>query len=414
MLKTSPTHNPSAVIRILAAAIMVVLADPVAKAATAAGPDLDKLIGQPAEVAPSAYQYRADRKAGENAPESWLAVMRFAGQPLNKPADTDAPAVRKVLNALLWEEIRPVQQVELTWPADASRRPAPADVVLTTLDNQGSASSWWNNLKAIGKPVKPTVSSDGTTWVYDLKTPTCGIVLSAGGAKSAADFDVPQVRVWVADVWKKMEVEIEWGFDQAAAGKDFSGRIETYDGRVAGLRSLDGDAGTTVAGAGAWRSVGKGAARRGIKFDLLYLGVSKWRKVMPFTSQRDAVARTIVTLWTEAGNFSFLAADLENGPILAPEYGFFVRRTSSDAAPSVEPETKPRDLQVPLAAKMDSIAGGKELKGWGSDECPWFGGNPADQPVSVNGIAVPARSLACIPGRNTTWPSAGTVPFKGW
>ena len=61
---------------------------------------------------------------------------------------------------------------------------------------------------------------------------------------------------------------------------------------------------------------------------LLYLGTAKWRRVQPYTSQAEDAARTIVTLWTEAGNFSFLAADLENGPILAPEYGFFVRRTS--------------------------------------------------------------------------------------
>ena len=37
------------------------------------------------------------------------------------------------------------------------------------------------------------------------------------------------------------------------------------------------------------------------------------------------MARTIVTLWTKSGSFSFRAADLENGPILAPEFGFFVR-----------------------------------------------------------------------------------------
>ena len=62
------------------------------------------------------------------------------------------------------------------------------------------------------------------------------------------------------------------------------------------------------------------------------MGRSKWRKVQPFTSQADDVARTIVTLWTKADNFSFLAADLEHGPILYAEYGFFVRRTDGPAA----------------------------------------------------------------------------------
>jgi len=296
------------------------------KASTSA--NLDQLVGQPVDIAPSAYQYRADRKPEDNAPESWLALMRFAGQPLNNPADTNAPAVKQVLTALLWEEIRPVNRLELVWPADAKRRPAPDQLVVTTLDNQGSASSWWNNLKAVANPVKPTVAADGLTYVYDLKKPTCGIVIGLVGDNRAAGFAVPAVRVLVADVWKKMEVEIEWGFEKATAGKDYSGRMETYDGRVAELRPLDGDKGTAVKAATSWCSVGQGTARRGMKFNLLYMGDSTWRKVQPFTSQPDDVARTIVTLWTQSGNFSFLAADLENGPILAPEYGFFVRRTS--------------------------------------------------------------------------------------
>src|SRR5437899_4242361 len=130
-----------------------------------------------------------------------------------------------------------------------------------------------------------------------------------------------------------MDVEIEWGFDPTTAGKDYSGRMETYDGRVASLRPRDRDRSTATVDVNSWRSPGDGSGngstrRRGVKFSLLYMGTSKWRPVQPFTSQPDDVARTIVTLWTKAGNFSFLAADLENGPILAPEYGFFVRRTS--------------------------------------------------------------------------------------
>ena len=69
-----------------------------------AGPaDFTALVGQPADIAPSAYLYRADRKPAENAPESWLALMRYAHQPLNQPADVNAPAIKRVLCALLWE-----------------------------------------------------------------------------------------------------------------------------------------------------------------------------------------------------------------------------------------------------------------------------------------------------------------------
>jgi len=374
---------------------------------------MDTLVGQPADIAPSAYQYRADRKADLNPPEVWLALMRFAGQPLNKPVDVNAPAIKRVLCGLLWEEIRPVRQIELTWVAGAKPQPAPEELTVTTLDNQGSASSWWNNLNAVQKPVKPALANGGKTYVYDLQANTCGIVISVGGAKSAGDYAVPAARVLVADVWKKLEAEIEWGFDPATAGKDYSGRVETYDGRVAGLRQLDGDAGTTESGPLSWHSTGKGFTRRGVKFSLLYMGTSKWRQVQPFTSQPDDVARTIVTLWTQAGNFSFLAADLENGPILAPEYGFFVRRTPEVPPPSDKLATNPPAARVPLAAKMDSIAGAKELMGWGSDECPWFGGNPADKPVSVKGITLPAKSLAMHPGAERDVAAGWRSPVKG-
>ena len=97
----------------------------------------------------------------------------------------DAPAIRQALCGLLWEEIRPVKTLEVTWAADAKRRPAPEDLVVTTLNNQGSASSWWNNLLAAQKPVKPVVSGDGNTYLYDLPVATCGMVISVSGTKTA-------------------------------------------------------------------------------------------------------------------------------------------------------------------------------------------------------------------------------------
>ncbi|MCX6872309.1 MAG: hypothetical protein NTW21_00645 [Verrucomicrobia bacterium] len=390
-----------------ALAMSVQAAEPSANLSSA---NLDRPVGQPVDIASSAYQYRADREAGENPPESWLALMHFAKQPLSKPADVNAPAIRQVLCGLLWEEIRPVKKLELSWAADVRHRPAPGDLAITTLDNQGSASSWWNNLLAAQKPVKPLVSGDGNTYLYDLPVATCGIVLSVSGVKTAADYDVPQVRVLVEAVWKKMEVEIEWGFDKTNAEKDYSGRIETYDGAVAGLLPITGDAGTAVIDERSWRSTGKGAARRGMKLSLSYMGTSSWRKVQPYTSQQEDVARTIVTLWTQAGNFSFLVADLENGPILAPEYGFFVRRTSQ---PPSQSATALPVAGIPLTTRMLSIAGSADLLGWGSDACPWFGGNPADKPVAVNGITIPARSLAMHPGADREVATGWRSPING-
>ena len=370
--------------------------------------EFDKLAGLPADIASSAYQYRADRKADRNQPESWFALMRYANQPLNKPVDVNAPAIKQALCGLLWEEIRPIKTLELTWSANAKHRPAPEELAITTLMNQGSASSWWNNLVAVKQAVKPIVSADGTTYVYELGLDTCGIVVSVVGEKIASDYDVPTVRVLTADSWKEMDIEVEWGFDAATAEKDYSGRIETYDGLVAGLHPLDGDGNTTAIHSSSWHSVGKASARRGVKLSLLYMGTSKWRRVQPYTTQPDDVARTIVTVWTKSGNFSFLAADLENGPILAPEYGFFVRRTSS--LKSTEDQRARPNL---LDHKMGAIAGSADLVGWGSDGTPWFGGNPTDKPVSVLGITVPADRLAMHPGPKCNVALGWRSPIRG-
>jgi hypothetical protein len=361
--------------------------------------DFKASVGQSADIAPSAYLYRADRKSDENDPESWLALMRYARQPLNQPADVNAPAIKKALCALLWEEIRPVQRVELSWTANGQPHPSPADISITTLSHQGTASSWWNNLVPVLKTVEPTVTADGKTFTYELQTETCGLVIGVGGAKTAADYAVPSVRVLVAETWKQMDLEIEWGYEPSTSQKDYSGRIEVYDGILTGLAPLNGDTLTSVTAPASWRSAGESGPRRGVSASLLYMGTSKWRRVQPFTSQSDDVARTIVTVWTKAGNFSFLAADLENGPILASEYGFFVRRTSEEA--SRQATWSPPDLRKPrilLTDRMHSIAGNDSLLGWGSDRTPWFGGNPTEQPLTAQGIAFPARSLAMHPG----------------
>src|ERR1039458_5593452 len=353
------------------------------------------------------------RPAGDNPPESWLALMWYAHQALNQPVDVNATAIKQVLCGLLWEEIRPMQRLELSWSADLKRRPAPGELVITTLQSKGSSSSWWNNREAVPKSVKATISGDGRTYLYDLPTDTCGIVVSVVGTRSASEYDVPAMKVLVADLWKKMDLETEWGFDPATLDKDYSGRIEAYDGQVGNLHPLDEDANTAVSQSNSWRSDGKGPARRGLKASLLYIGTAKWRRVQPYTSQPDDVARTIVTLWTKAGNFSFLAADLENGPILAPEYGFFVRQTSPLSRPPVKPA---QDLRVPrmlLTGKMNAIAGSTELVGWGSDSTPWFGGNLTGKPVSVQGITVPASGVAMHPGPAQSVAAGWRSPITG-
>ena len=377
------------------------------------------IVGQPVDIASSAYQFRVDRKPDRNQPESWIALMHYAQLPLNKPVDQNNAAVKSCLASLLWEEIRPVQTLELTWPAGAKHLPSPSDLKISALMNQGGSSSWWNNLAPVAQAAKPTVSKDGRTVTYSLGLNTCGLVIAVADNRGAANFDVPQIRVLAPDTWKSMDIELEWGFDKSTKGKDYSGRIQTYDGRMSHLRSLAAKGKTTIAASNdSWRSTGPEPSRRGVAMNLLYMGTSKWRKQQQYTTQADDVARTIVTVWTNSGNFSFLAADLENGPIYAPEYGFFVQRTS----PVQSKNSSNTTLQSPttlMATPMNSIAGNSQLKGWGSDATPWFGSNPTSEPVSALGITFPPKCVAMHPGQNldvvAEWQSAyrGKVSLSG-
>ena len=81
---------------------------------TGAWPDLASRVGQPADIAASAYLYCADRAATENPPESWILLMQYAGLPFDRPVDRAAPAVKRVLCGLLWEEVRPLRRLELS------------------------------------------------------------------------------------------------------------------------------------------------------------------------------------------------------------------------------------------------------------------------------------------------------------
>jgi len=109
--------------------LTILLASAVTTPSTLAGEvkrqDEIDLVGKPADMSSSAYQYRADRKAEENAPESWIGLMQYLGAPQDRPLDTSTEKARKILCSLLWEEVRPVDRVTLSWSADAKNRPAP-------------------------------------------------------------------------------------------------------------------------------------------------------------------------------------------------------------------------------------------------------------------------------------------------
>ena len=216
----------------------ILLASAIATPTTLAGEvksgnavDLAALVGKPADMSSSAYQYRADRKAEENDPESWIGLMQYLGAPQDRPLDTSTEKARKILCSLLWEEVRPINRVTLSWSADAKNRPAPSEVALAYLDaTDGNAHFWWNPIDPVcaspyppplhpqvkwAKP--PEVSADGLTYTFAVPG-TWSVVACVRGAKDASAYAVPVIRALTPQTWKKCELEIEWGFDKRDIG----------------------------------------------------------------------------------------------------------------------------------------------------------------------------------------------------
>ncbi len=287
--------------------------------------DLAALVGKPADIARSAYVYRADRSPEQNPPESWILLMQYANLPMNQPVDVKNPALGQVLCGLLWEEVHPVRKVELSWTDDQGPRPSPDDLALVYFDATDSTAHTWWNPRTIKRAGKPEVSPNGRTFSYTLPVDTWGVVVSVNGPERASHYACPTMRAEVPDLWKRLEIEIEWGFDTATAKLDHDGNIETYDGVIADLNPLPGDAATALTGPSSWRSPGRSDGRHGLRLSMLYMGASRWRKVWPYHAQPEDVPRTLLTVRTRSGGFSFQVSDLEQGPILAPESGFFVR-----------------------------------------------------------------------------------------
>ena len=380
------------------------------------GANMDELAGQPADIAPSAYLYRADLRADENPPEAWVLLMQYANLPFDQPVDTNAPAVKQVLCGLLWEEVRPVRRLVLSWPAGAKNRPSPEQLVVSCFNGQDDTAHTWWNPRTLKEADPPEVSADGCTYSYTIPMDTWGVVAAVRGPEAASAFAAPELQVFVPEKWKQMEVEIEWGYEAVRAPLNYDGHIEAYDGRIARLEVLGRDAGTRITGPGAWWSAGgqgrvkaedrkpkaeeaaKGGERRGVRFRLLYIGDSRWRRVWPYHAQAEDVARTIVTVWTKSGSFSFLAADLEHGPILAPEHGFFVRASGMKQPPAsastVADAPPPRQL---LTTKVDAIPGVPRVQGWSTGIIPWFGANPAAEAGVAGDLRIPARCVAMHP-----------------
>jgi hypothetical protein len=361
------------------ASLAVLIAMSLAVAAGAAEPpkpetpvDLDKLVGQPVDLSPWAYAWRADREVQEK-PEAYFIPRRLKRLDevyrtiASRPAETDQDRKRVdmykkmgllpapkggLVSGLLWLAPVPVQRIELRWPEGSAVPPGEAIEVRVYPSKLG----WFGAVRDEVLPA-PTVSADGRTLTYSNQqmegsakgkpifgeTDMVAVFLDPGKAPAGAKYGCPTIHLFPPNrKWNTLDVEIEWGFQAGAEQAVFDGRIEAYGGYVKSVKPLPEDKGTTMTGADAWKSApAAGGARRGIVVSLLHPGRFGSRR--PGEQPRISPLDTRITLWTKGGNLTVLADDVNFGPILVPGAGVFAAKAGG--------KTTARQFAAELAAK---------------------------------------------------------------
>ena len=282
--------------------------------------------GGQVDVAPFAYAYR--KGATDNPVETrWL----------NPTAD--------ILCGVLWEERRAVRRIEVEFPSTAVpraeqlrlvTRAAAAPLEEASAPGFGLGPQPEFTLKPVGAPA---VTKQGTTvFTFASENDINSIKVLYSG--SDPKIGVPTVRAFGRSNWKApLTVEIQWAYQpeqatQRVPGR-WDGRIAAYNGYVGRVAPLSDKCGVTAVGEHAWKD-GPAAAgapacgSRGIKLPI-------------FQTDGEINSRTVVTLWTAAGDFSFAPRDLESGPILIPSLGVFITTAANGATPAT--------FQAELAAR---------------------------------------------------------------
>jgi hypothetical protein len=324
--------------------------------------DLVALAGQPVDLSPWAYAWRADREVQEKPEASFIprrlkrldtvyrtvaiqAESQMTEQERSKPDNRHLlgflPAPKGGLqSALLWLAPVPTERIELRWSEGNAVPPAEAIEVRVYPSGNMGWFGWVRDevLRA------PTVSADGRTLTYSNQqaegnskgkpifaaTDMVAVFLDPAKASAGAKYGCPTIHLFPPNrKWTALDVEIEWGFKEGAEQAVFDGRIEAYDCYVTSVKPLPEDKGTTMTAADAWKSApAAGGGRRGIVVSLLHPGLfgTGPRSEKPSISPLDAR----ITLWTKGGNLTFVPDHVSAGPILVPEHGVFIAKAGSE------------------------------------------------------------------------------------
>ncbi len=359
---------------------------------------LDGMAGQPVDISPWCYEWRADR-AVQPQPEACFIPHRLARidkvyrtayyeMPLDqlRSACYDMPDVITplppkpkggLLAGLLWSVRISDYQVVLSWPTGRDI-PAPETVEVRVYP---TAFGWfgWCNDEILEQP---EISADRRTWTYNhIGVPDIPTVVGRTHRRGTAtemvtvfcdveNAPVPAMHLITPTfgAWKRMDVEIEWDFQPGSEKTGWDGRLESDMSIIGPVSPLAGD-------------------RSGIALPLLYV-LSDRRDLNTPTVVSSILFDTTgpgpevpapnldsrVTIWTKAGGFTFRPIDLEKGPILIPERGIFITKAGSGQTPSqFMAELKAKNLKSirqmvrehPEAASWDELM--QQVRLW---QCP--------------------------------------------
>ena len=349
--------------------------------------------GQPVDIAPWAYAWRADRAVQEK-PEAYFIPRRLeridtvyrpalaqVGAAALKSEHYDMPDLLtplppkpsgRLVAGLLWSVRLADYRVELCWP-EGQDVPSPDAVEVRVYP---TAFGWfgWCNDEILGQP---EISADRRTWTYNhvgveqiptvvgrrhrkgSATEMVAVFCDDKTTSAGGQLPVPNMRLISPTVgtWKRMDVEIEWGFQSGSEQADVEGRLESNLSLIGPIAPLAGDSGTTITGQHAWqsRASGRGTARdRVAALCTCPVTVVSW--IRPQSPRRSCSTRpgrdprspsptldSRVTLWTKTGGVTFRPVDVEKGPVLIPEHGLFIAKAGSG--------TTARQFAAELAAK---------------------------------------------------------------
>jgi hypothetical protein len=207
-----------------------------------------------------------------------------------------------------WPEFRTVNKVVVRFAAQ-EKAPRKGALFLEFWDGTTALQGRWQEIDVMiwGFPLQGLpLEVSGTTWVFPFPTrKTCRVRLRFLDSKQV---EIENFEVYGPSNWRAGEVHIEWGY---AADKNlYDGRLEIYNGEILALRPSGS---TQLQGPISWLSRTSDKDRGGISVKLL-------------CTDSDITDRTVLTVRTKSGDFSFLPAEaLDGEPIDIPDFGAFVR-----------------------------------------------------------------------------------------